>query len=405
MTTAKPPLPRPTAAASSPVPVSRRALILVLLLSGLGGMFVGIVFPLVALALELKGESGAVIGLNSTFGSLGILTMGVLTPRLLARFGTVPALIGASLLTTLTLLGYLLSDALPWWFVLRYVQALGMGLIWVGTESWLNSLAPDHRRGTVMGAYSMIFSGGLTLGPVIIAGLGGVGPQTFLVVAALPLLWLPMIWSLRRVPTPAEAHPAEGAAPITIKGAPGLFLFAAAAGMIEVACITLMPVFSLRNGLPEDLALVGLTAFSAGALVMQLPLGRIADRLAPDVMMLLTLAGTLVPAALLPWAVGQGTGALFPVLFLLGGFGFGLYTIGLTVMGKRYQGSALLAANARFMIVYEAAAVAGPAIGGLGLDHAPRFGLPAFLVVVIVLVMAVVAGRGLTRWRNPDPSP
>lgn len=392
-------------APADPPPVGRRALLMVLLMSGLGGMFVGIVFPLIALALEKSGQPGVVIGLNSTFGSLGILTMGVLTPRILARFGTVPALIGASLLTSLTLLGYLLSDSLPWWFVLRYIQALGMGLLWVGTESWLNSLAPDDRRGTVMGAYSMIFSGGLTLGPVIITGLGGASPLTFLVVAAVPLAWLPLILALRRVPAPAEARPVGGAAPITIKGAPGLFLFAAAAGIIEIACITLLPVFGLRNGLSEETALIGLTAFSTGALVMQLPLGRIADRLGPDTMMLLTLGGSLIPALLLPWAMGQGVVALFAVLFLLGGFGFGLYTIGLTVMGKRYRGTALLAANARFMIVYEAAAVVGPALAGLGLDYAPRHGLPAFLVAVIVLVMAVVGWRALKRREPPDPCP
>ena len=85
--------------------------------------------------------------------------------------------------------------------------------------------------------------------------------------------------------------------------------------------------------------------------------------------------------------------------FLGAGLVYGLYSIGLAMLSKRFTGGEIIAANAGFVIIFELSNLAGPAFAGILLDINMRLGLPIFLVSVGVVYLLV---SWLRRNANPD---
>src|SRR3546814_3441472 len=69
------------------------------------------------------------------------------------------------------------------------------------------------------------------------------------------------------------------------------------------------------------------------------------------------------------WTLGSGSAATYPILFLWGGAAFGLYTVAVTMLGERYRGGELAAANAAFVMMFEIANLTGPPIAGRSEEH------------------------------------
>jgi predicted MFS family arabinose efflux permease len=85
--------------------------------------------------------------------------------------------------------------------------------------------------------------------------------------------------------------------------------------------------------------------------------------------------------------VQESVWLFYAVLFFWGGAIGGIYTAGLTVLGNRFKGAALAAANTAFVFSYALGAVAGPLGAGL-----VRGSLgPEALIVMIALVLGLYA--------------
>ena len=81
-----------------------------------------------------------------------------------------------------------------------------------------------------------------------------------------------------------------------------------------------------------------------------------------------------------------------------GGLIGGAYTVGLTMLGKRFAAGELAAANALFAFVYEAGTLVGPIAAGAALDFWNPHGFIAVGVAANLLFLLVVLARG---WRQP----
>ncbi|HER26638.1 MAG TPA: MFS transporter, partial [Rhodospirillales bacterium] len=174
----------------------KMAIGLVLAAVGGVGIVVGMSFPLLTLLMEREGFSASLIGLNSATGSLGILIVGLFTAKVLGRYGAfmpiiVAALVGAGSLIALPLVGYPAG-----WFILRFLLTVGVGLLWLLSESWLNMLTSDGNRGRIIGLYAVLFSAGFALGPLVVSVTGSHGLVPFAITAvvmagsAVPMLML-----------------------------------------------------------------------------------------------------------------------------------------------------------------------------------------------------------------------
>ncbi|MEL7487746.1 MAG: MFS transporter, partial [Pseudomonadota bacterium] len=99
----------------------------------------------------------------------------------------------------------------------------------------------------------------------------------------------------------------------------------------------------------------------------------------------------LAGALLMPLAA-QETWTLYALLIVWGGAIVGLNTCSLTLIGARFSGRELAAANAGLAFAYNAGALAGPASAGPMMDlfgpDALAFTLAAFFAALLALLMA-----------------
>jgi MFS family permease len=140
--------------------------------------------------------------------------------------------------------------------------------------------------------------------------------------------------------------------------------------------------------LSEAAAAMVLSAWIAGNIVLQIPLGWAADRfgrrgvtVACTVLSLLSLA-VVGPAVAHPWL-------LWPTLALMGGVMGGLYTLAMALLGQSFKGSEMAAAATGFVVVFEVGAVLGPAILGGGIDAFGAETLPWLSMVPLLALLAV----------------
>jgi MFS family permease len=167
-------------------------------------------------------------------------------------------------------------------------------------------------------------------------------------------------------------------------------------GFIDMAILSLLPVYGLRTGFNEDTSLIMLTVLISGTVVMQLPIGWIADRIGRRGLLLASaLAGTLCALAL-PLVLGIPA-LLWPVLFLWGGTTVSLYTLSLALLGERFRAEALPAANAMMVIAYCLGGVAGPPLTGIAME---ALGPQAMPLASALLCATFTAGAGILWLRS-----
>jgi len=355
------------------------------------GVAVGAIVPLVSLSLERDGYNALMIGINSAMLPIAVILMGPLMPRIIARLGTLRSVyLGLGI----TALCVLLFPALPnyyAWCGIRFVIGLAGAIHWITSETWINLMATSRSRSRVMGIYASVMALGFVFGPLIINLTGIEGWTPFVAVsAALVVALLPVAFA-RQVAPSVSGHGATGVGR-AFAAAPTVMLAALVAGFVDAGLFTQIPIYELRAGFDREIAAASLSIFMAGNLVLQLPLGWVADHSSRRGILLLSAAIVAVGAVVYPLLLGSEPW-LWVMMFLWGGVSWGIYTLALGLMGERFPATELAAANAAFVMMYEVGSFFGPIAAGGAMDQWPRYGLP----IVVAAAAGALLVYGLVR--------
>lgn len=365
------------------------------------GVSFGALVPLMSLVLEERGIDTAMIGLNSSMFPLAVLVVTPFLPRLAARLGTLASmLLGLSV----TVAAVLLLPALPqlWaWFVLRFVIGSGVALHWLVSETWMNLIATERTRATILGAYATVLAGGFALGPVLLQFTGTDGWLPFLLAAAaIAGSALPLLIGIGLAP-PLTAH--RGHTPWRMLAfAPVAMTAALVGGLTDTGLFVLLPLYGLRVGFDEATAVLLLTVFTAGNLALQIPIGWLADRVSRRHVLMGCAAVGVLGAAALPAVLGNPV-LLWSLLFVWGGTIFAYYTVGLSLLGQSFPAAQFTAANASFIVLYELGSVGGPVIGGAAMDFVGPHGVLGVVALASLGFLAVtILAPALRPAQAPD---
>jgi MFS family permease len=356
------------------------------------GLIFGFQPPLLALVLERGGASSFEIGAVTSISTLAVMLCGPLYPSAIRRLGLRPAVILGIAVSTVVLFVMPLLPGLQGWFALRFVTGCALGLEWIASEIWLNRLSTDQTRGTVMGTYATVFAAGVMAGPLLLQITGTSGWRPFAVGAlCMALTALPLLAA--RDPPADDAGLRGRLQWLRIaRAAPIVMLAALSAGLVESAYVSLLPVFALLRGLDEHSSLLLVTVFLAGNVILQLPIGRLGDRLGRERVLMLC-AGVCVLGPILLSAVMGVSWLVWPLLLLWGGTMYGFYTQGIALLGESYPHVELADANTVFVVVYCAGGIVGPSLGGLAMDAWTPNGLLVFLSGAPLLLAAGLLPR------------
>jgi MFS family permease len=360
-----------------------RALLPVYLACLAFGLQVGAALPLVPLALERRGVDNFTIGLVSAAWGIGMVATAHRIPAVAARIGAIPLICLSLLMTASIAVAFAYTQGTALWFVLSLLSGVSGGVPWVVSEIWINLVVDEGRRGRAVAVYSSLVALGLAVGPLILQVVGVYGPRPFLVTAVLTLLIaLPLLPSWGTAPV-IEDTSAGGFARIALL-APVAMVAAFACGLGEQAAFSFLPVYAVMSGIAPATGALWLSAFVIGNLALQWPIGWAADHWDRR----LVLAGCALFSAtmtiLLPVIDLEGSGILV-LLLLWGGISFGIYTVGLALLGQRFSGGDIAAANAAFTIFYTVGGLIGRPITGKAMDFVGNAGFGPSIAVFYVL--------------------
>lgn len=380
----------------------RRSLIAIITSAGVVGLSLGLAFPMLALMLERDGIDPTWIGVNAAATSVAILLTGPFVPRILNILGPLRAMyLSVAAHVVLILLLPVFDGWWPWLFM-RFVLGIFDGIHWIVGETWLIALSSKANRGRVIALYMMALVAGFAGGPLLINLVGIAGWAPFLACAGLiALSGIPLLLAIGLSPR-FPPHP-PAAFSDTFRKAPLLLAAAGLAGLTGTALFSLLAVYGIKIGMPQDHAVIMLTAMMLGNLALQLPIGWLADRVDRRGFMVFCGVIFLVCPLALP-AVVDGGLLLWPVLVIWGGASIGIYTLALTILGDRFPPAALAGANAAVVAVYETGSVAGPIIGGAGMDAAGPQGLMWVLAGAAGLFLLFALYREIRRRSPADVS-
>jgi MFS family permease len=312
------------------------------------------------------------------------------------RLGAAEGIVLGLVLTAASVVGLAFTEDFGLWLILRFLAGFGVATQWVVSETWMQAIVSERRRGLVMSVYVTAIAAGFATGPVLLTLVGTEGVLPFALFAGtIAATGLPTLAIRRWVPALALGQ--RGSVRRLLREAPTVAIAAVAVGLVDSAFFTFIPLYGLRVGLPHETAITLLTVVLAGNVVLQVPLGWLADRVSRRALLVALGLGCCVGPAVAAWALTVGSMVAYPVLFLWGGAGFGLYTVALTLLGERYRGGELAAANAAFVMTFELANLAGPPAAGWAMEAWSPHGLMAWMTVVAVGFVAVAVARGALR--------
>jgi MFS family permease len=391
------------------------------------GLIFGFESPLIAVVLSRAGHSNFVVGAVNAVSLVAVIVIGPAYPSVIARLGLTRSIIAGVCGGTVLLAFMPWWPTVPMWVVLRILTGMALGLTWIASEVWMNRVAGDASRGAVMGVYGTVFSIGTVAGPLLLEVTGTRGWQPFLIGAACLLATLLPLLLLHRslgaglvaaqgvstaaapdagavVQDPGVAARARPVPAFLLPGfflrAPVILLAALVAGLVESADLSLLPLYGLNAALSERAAVWLIAAFLAGNVVLQLPVGLLADRFGRRRLLGLCALTSGVGPLLLPASLATPA-LLWPLLFVWGGTLYAFYSQGIALLGEEFAAADLAAANTLFVMVYCCGGVLGPSLGGLVMDLWPRHGLPALLSAA---ALSLVAGLLIARGPGPGRS-
>jgi MFS family permease len=355
----------------------------------------GLTWPLLALVLDAQGVDSRLIGLSSSTQTLAILLMSPFAPMLVARLGMVPALhacLGGAAACLLLLRTF--PDVYAW-FPIRFGLGTCIAVVFIAGETWVNQLAPEESRGRVIGVFGFLWALSAACGPLIIRATGTAGWGAFVVGATLILVaGVPLLFA-------SGVTPAMGAAPPramlrVIRLAPAAMLATTFLGTLDSVCDSFLPLYGLRNGLSDATAVTLLTVGMAGIVTVQLPIGWLADRFDRQRLLVAVTLLALASASAMPWVVGDPV-LRWPVVFALGIAAGGLWSVSLVLIGERFRGPDLMAANAARGVLYGIGSVLSPAAAGYAIELWPPHGVVAVIVAACLMFLPLALRRDAAR--------
>ncbi|MFI7705176.1 MFS transporter [Nonomuraea sp. NPDC049480] len=332
---------------------------------------------------------GPPFAVGAAFTATAVVTL-ILRPyggQLAQRFGGRRLMMAGSALAALVGTMYMLPWGLPGLFATRLVMGVAEALLFTAGSVWTVQLAPEHRRGQVVGWYGLAMWSGFMAGPALGEAVYRLGSYPFVwaLAVALPLVAVAVLGLLPpAAPLPVVSRRLIPRASLL----PGLALGTGAFGygvLVGFGALAL----SARD-IPHGPVL--LSVFSAAYIATRLVAGWLPDRLGP--MPVIVMSSVLEALGLLTigfapswWVAACGAvvaGAGFTLLYPA------LAMITISRAAEAERGAALGALSSLYDIFFGLAGLVGGAVADVSYPG-------AFAVAGAVALAALALGPLATR--------
>lgn len=354
------------------------------------GLALGVTMPLVSLRLESWGYDAFAIGVMAATPAVGVLLGALLAGRLAARFGTTVLMQMCLLLGAVSVAALALVQNYAVWLGLRLFIGVALTVVFILGESWINQLAVEKWRGRLVALYGTGYALSQLSGPLLLTALGTATDKAFWTGVCLLIGGSLILFGRTGAPR-VDGHSASGRGLLVFcRKLPAIawavMLFAA----FEAMMLTLLPIYSLRQGFTQEVALFMVSVVVVGDAALQLPIGWLADRISRQLLFRVCGSVLLVSSLAIPPLLH--TPVIWPVLVAFGASAGGLFTLSLIMIGERYRDDELVRANAHVAQLWGLGCLIGPLTTGAVSQWLSGHALP-LLMASGALVFIILASR------------
>ncbi|MDR2604120.1 MAG: MFS transporter, partial [Desulfovibrio sp.] len=289
-----------TTTPSAPVHTAARAA--VVMTAAVFGLTYSLSAALIALDLADMGLSETIIGANASMHAVGVLAMAFLLPRVTSLLGMRRAVLAGLGVAALLLLLFPLMPVFWLWFPLRVLLGAASEALFVLSETWMNALSTEATRARAMAVYTAVLSLGFALGPVILSLVGTDGAAPYVTGAGLAAFAALFIVS-PKVHAPVVEKPAHANPVRFMRLSPPAMAVTALNAAVETAGLTFLTLYAVNLGWEESQATRLMSCIMAGAIVLQLPIGWLGDKMDRRRLLILLAAAASIGALIWPLAL------------------------------------------------------------------------------------------------------
>lgn len=343
----------------------------------------GVVYPLLALWLNLNGMPAYRIGIVVASVWPGMLLGNLLTPTLLSVLSPRVVATGSCAGTALLVIALpmIAATQLGVWVAAAAVFGFLVGLRWVSVEGWLFDLIDGPLKGRLIAIHETIIYAAQSIGPLLIAAAAPLDGRVFAMAGVIAVGAAVLLFPAQ-LPPRAAASAAPARQPLQVlagmwreRHADPSVLLGVLSGAIDGALLGMLTVHLVRTGIAPVLASLMLVAFGAGGMAAQFPLGWLCDRRGIAVATRVTAALGLAGVALLQIKGSMSTWAGVVLLGALAANGLTLSIGGATDHARKTHGDIVLAIS-RVSIAFTLGSALGPVAAGFAMELSARFALP-----------------------------
>lgn len=339
----------------------------------------GLQGSLLGIRSEYEGFSTAATGLVMTSYFVGFLAGSRAAIRALRTVGHIRVFAAlASMASTATLVHALTITPITWG-LMRFTTGLCMAGLYVVAESWINDLATNATRGRLLAIYMVVTMGGVASGQFLLNVADPRGFELFIIASVLVSLSLvPVSLSGRSAPPTRIAEPMSIAELFSI--VPTGLTISALVGMAHGSLFGMGAVYAAQAGLAPSQIAVFMGAPMVGGVVLQFPIGYLSDRVPRrGVMLAVAIAATLSAGLLL--VAEPASLVSYVLMFLVGGFSFPLYSLGIAYTNDWIRPEQAMGASSSLVTTNGIGAIIGPIMSAALILF---FGTSMFFVALVL---------------------
>lgn len=247
------------------------------------------------------------------------------------------------------------------WALMRFVFGFCMAGLYVVVESWLNDASTPRNRGRTLAVYMIVSMGGLAVGQLLIVTADPNGYVLFVVASILvSMSFVPIALAATTDAPPVRLADRLGLRELATTaptGLVGMFFTGASHGIL----FGLGAVYATEAGFGARTTALFIAVPSVGALLFQWPIGWASDRL-PRRGVIFVVAAAAMGVCVLLATTPEGNAAVVPMMLVLGGLTFPLYSLLLSHTLDRSAPGKAMGASGTLLRVNGTGAVLGPVV-------------------------------------------
>ncbi len=366
-----------------------------------GGGVHAILLPVRA---QIEGFSTTEIGLIGAGWAVGFTAGCLIVPRLVRRVGHVRTFSSLCAMLAIAMLANGLIVEPFTWIGLRAVAGLCFSGSYMVIESWLNERMTNENRGTIFSVYMVVSQVAMLGGQYVLVAAPPERETLFMIGAILyALAVLPT--ALSRAQSPAPLTQVEFDISKLYRNSPAAVVCAVLAGVISSAWMSFAPVFAKQVGMSNANIANVLALAMIGSVAMQMPIGRLSDRMDRRwVMIGSSLAGALAGFLIAGYPVNGASPDLmfFAGVVLFGGFIFPIYSLVVAHANDYAAAEDFVQTASGLLILYGAGTMIGPLVTAEVMDLLGPAGLFTVIGGAHLAIASFVSYRILRRARPED---